>query len=381
VHSISYTPLTDPRTDPGTDPDALIREARQRQRKRWLVAAVAVVVTAAAASATAVGLMGGSGSGHRPTPSPSPRESPAPPVPAARLVTVGETRLPRGWSFSVAVGYRAVWVTGHNVTYEVSQATGKIVRTISTPGTDPEACGTGIAAGAGAIWVTHSCRGVYRIDPYTGRVTASLRVPHAGNSIAVAHGLVWVTDYQGTVLRIQPRTDRIVGKPIPVGYGDWTLAPSARTLWVTNYGSPGIRPVSRIDLATGAVRRFGTPGVTDVQAVGAGSLWTSYVRRVNPVTGDAAASINVAGSPARVIFWKGYAWAITEVPRSIRILRIDPATNRVSGKPVTVGKPLSARQYTDPFTATAGPTGLWVLDLGRGLLFHLALRPAHRAVR
>jgi DNA-binding beta-propeller fold protein YncE len=376
VHSISYTPAT----DPGTDPDALIKEARQRQRRRWLVAAVALVVTATVAAATAAGLMSGSGSGNRPTPSPSPRKSAAPPAPAAPLVTVSETRLPRGYSLSLAVGYRAVWVTGHNVTYEVSEATGKIARTIPTPGTDPEACGTGIAAGAGAVWVTHSCRGVYRIDPRTGRVTASLRVPDAGNSIAVADGLVWVADYHGTVLRIQPRTDRIIGKPIPVGYGDWTFAPGAAALWVTNYGSPGIRPVSRIDLATGAVRRFGSPGVTDVQAVGAGSLWTSGVRRVNPVTGEPMASIKMP-RPSLVIFWKRYAWALNEIPGSIRILRIDPATNRVAGGPVIVGKPLSARQQPDPFDATAGPTGLWVLDLRRGLLFHLALRPAHRAVR
>jgi len=273
-----------------------------------------------------------------------------------------------------------VWVTGHNVTYEVSEATGKIVRTIPTPGTDPEGCGAGIAAGAGAVWVTHFCQGVYRIDPHTGQVTASLRVPHAGNTIAVADGLVWVADYQGTVLRIQPRTDRIVGKPIPVGYGDWTFAPHGGTLWVTNYGTPGIRPISRIDLATGAVRRFGTPGVTDVQAVGAGSLWTSNVQRVNPATGEPTASIKMP-RPSMVIFWKGYAWALTMIPGSIRILRIDPATNRVAGGPVIVGKPLSASQQLDSFDAAAARSGLWVLDSSRGLLFHLALRPADRAVR
>jgi hypothetical protein len=53
----------------------------------------------------------------------------------------------------------AVWVTGIGVTYEVDEATGRIVRTISTPGTFPDGCGSGIAAGAGAVWVTRPTGG------------------------------------------------------------------------------------------------------------------------------------------------------------------------------------------------------------------------------
>jgi hypothetical protein len=372
---------------PGVDnePEALIKEARRRQRRRWLAVAVAVVVTSAAGAA-AVLTRSGAGNGTARAHSPSPR--PEAPVGAPALLTVSTTRLPRGSSFSLAAGFHAVWVTGIGVTYEISQTTGRIVRTISTPGTFPGGC-TGIAAGAGAVWVTHGCRGVYRIDPRSGRVIASLRVPDAGNSIAVAAGLVWLTDNRpapsasstsahyccGELLRIQPRTDRVVGKPIPVGDGDWTLTQGAGALWVTSYGGGGPGPVTRIDLATGTARRFGD--LNYIQAVGAGSLWTSDVRRVDPVTGKSIASIRLP-TQAVVKFWKGSAWALIQVPRSIKVLRIDPATNRVTGKPALVGKPLPARLSTDPTTMTAGPTGLWVLDYGRSLLFHLALRPAGR---
>ena len=374
MHSISHTPAT----DPSTEPEALIKEARQRRRRRWLVATVAVVVTAAAAAVAATGVFAGSGSGTGARPSPSSQTEPTAPARAPALVTVSETHLPKGSSLSLAVGYGAVWVTGRGVTYEVSEATGRIVRTIRTPGTIPEGCSTDVAAGAGGVWVTHFCRGVYRIDPHSGRVIASLRVPDAGDSIAVADGLVWVANYHGNVLRIRPRTGRIVGKPIAVGYGSWTLTPGAGALWVTSFGVRGLRPVSRIDLATGAVRRFGKATVTDIQAVGAGSLWTSQVQRVSPATGKPTASIRVPG-PALVAFWKGYAWALVEVPRSIEVLQIDPATNRVTGAPVRVGKPLPARLLDSEGVAmTAGPTGLWVLDFTRGLLFHLALRSAAR---
>lgn len=287
-------------------------------------------------------------------------------------MTVSQTSLPQGNSLSLAAGYRAVWVTGVGVTDQVDEATGRIVRTIRTPGTFPDGCRSGIAAGAGAVWVSYGCRGVYRINPRSGRVTASLRVPGAGDAIAVAGGLVWVTSYDGDLLRIQPRTGQITGKPIPVGSGDWALVPAAGALWVTSYGSgvPG-GDVSRVDLATGAVQQFGN---LDVEAAGAGSLWTPQVQRIDPATGRIIASFFVPGA-SQVAFWDGSAWALT-VQGSLTFLRIDPATNQVTGQPVPVGKPLPAAWNTEPTAIAAGPTGLWVLDFSRNLLYHLATGPA-----
>jgi len=287
---------------------------------------------------------------------------------------VSQTSLAGGNSLSLAVGYQAIWVTGIGVTYQVGEVTGRIVRTIPTPGTFPDGCGSGIAAGAGAVWVTHGCRGVYRIDPHSGRVTASLRVPDAGDAIAVADGLVWVTSNDGDLLRIQPRTGQITGQPIPVGFGSWALVPAAGALWVTSYGGevPG-GTLNRVDPATGTVQRFGN---LDVEAAGAGSLWTPQVQRIDPATGGVTASVAVPYA-SQVAFWNGSAWALT-VQQSLTLLRIDPATNQVTGEPVPVGKPLPAALAwdTDPTAIAAGPTGLWVLELHRNLLFHLRMMPA-----
>ena len=366
---------------PGTEPEAVIREARRRQRRRWLAAGAAMVMVAAGVAAVIAG--SGAGGGARP---PSRHALPSAPVHglpapahAAALTTVSQTSLPHGNSLSLAIGYRAVWVTGIGVTYEVSEDTGRVVRTIPTPGTFPDGCGSGIAAGAGAVWVTHSCRGVYRIDPRSGRVTASLPIPDAGDSIAAAHGLVWVPNYHGDLLRIQPRTGKIAGKPIHVGFGDWALVPAGGALWVTSYGS-GI--VSRVDLATGAVDRFGNLDIHNIQAAGAGSLWTPRVQRIDPATGNVIASVPVPGTARgsgnganQVTFWSGSAWALTAT-RSLLLLRIDPAANQVTGNPVPVGKPLPAGYDTEPTAIAAGPSGLWVVDFSRNLLFHLVMRPA-----
>jgi DNA-binding beta-propeller fold protein YncE len=358
--------------EPGTEPEAVIREARRRQRRRWLAIAAAVITVIAGTGAVIWGSGTGTGS-----PPPGPHRRPAPGAQptvgasGATLVVASQTSLPQGNSLSLAVGYRAVCVTGIGVTYQVDEATGRIVRTIRTPGTFPDGCRSGIAAGAGGVWVTHGCRGIYRIDPRSGRVTASLRIPDVGDAIAVAGGLVWVTDYHGDLLRIQPRTGKVTGKPLHVGFGGWWLTPGAGALWVTSTDGGGA--ITRLDPVTGAAEPFGSSAVLDVSAAGAGSLWSSQVKRVDPATGTVTASIPVAGA-YRVLFWKGSAWVLA-LRRSLALVRIDPAANQVTGEPVPVGKPVSAGQGTEPSVMTAGPTGLWVLDFYRNRLFHLVIRP------
>ena len=280
-------------------PEALIREARRRQRRRRLAIAAAVVALAAGTGAVAVVVGGGSGAGSRPRVA-RPAATPASPAVVTRLETASQIRLPGGGSLNLATGFGRVWVTGIGATYAVSQETGRIVATVGTPGTFPAGCGSGIATGAGAVWVTYDCRGVYRINPKTGTVTASIRVPDVGDAIAVADGLVWVTTVYDVPLRIQPETDL-----------------------------------------------------------------------VSRVTERMKASIPLGGT-TQVVFWQGSEWALA-LRRSLVILRIDPATDRIVGRPVAVGRPIPRGQGTEPSSLAAGPSGLWVLDYYRQTLFHLVL--------
>jgi len=330
---------------------------RREPKRRAMIAAIAGAILVVAAVTIPHWLAPGA---HHPPVKPTPKL-------AGRLVVAGQIRLPKGSSLNLAVGFHAVWATGNGVTYKIDDRTGRIVRTIRTPGVVAAYCSSDIAAGAGAVWVTYGCRGIYRIDPRTARIVANLRVPDAG-AIATAGGLVWVTDNSG-LLRIQPRNDRIIGKSIGVGPGGWALVPGAGALWVTSYGA-GNEEIFRVDLATGTARPLANPTITDVGAVGAGSLWSSQVERVNPATGKTIAANYVPGAKA-IAFWKGSAWALT-LQRTLVILRINPATNQVTGKPVPVGAP---PPYVDePVAIASGPTGLWVVDFYRSLLFHLVLR-------
>ena len=247
------------------------------------------------------------------------------------------------------------------------------MRTIPTPGTFPDGCRSGIAVGAGAVWVTHGCQGIYRIDPHTGRVTASLRVPDAGDAVAVADGLVWVTSYHGDLLRIQPRTGQITGRPIPVGsrgLGDGpgrgrAVGDQLRQRQLRRNRQPG-RP--------GHPEPWNGSGTSTCKSRAARSLlWTPQVQRIDPATGRVTASIALPGA-SQVAFWDGSAWALT-VQQSLTLVRIDPA-RRSGHRPPRAGRqalPAALARASDPAIA-AGPTGLWIRGLYRNLLFHLAMR-------
>jgi DNA-binding beta-propeller fold protein YncE len=110
-----------------------------------------------------------------------------------------------------------------------------------------------------------------------------------------------------------------------------------------------------------------------VDAVGAGSLWTTgvnVVQRVDPATGQVTAAIPVPHA-WYVIFWHGLAWALTGVaPSGLgTVVGIDPASNRV----VVHEVPFRGA----PMAIAAGPAGLWAVFANPGhtsqQLVHLIL--------
>jgi hypothetical protein len=300
------------------------RLRRQTWRRAGIVAVcVAIIATAATAAPHLWHTISGPVASH-----PHPR-------PAPQLVIVGRTHLRSGVTH-LATGYRAVWVTGRGVIYQVDPATATTVATIPAPGV-----GYGqIATGAGAVWAASAGGhpGVYRIDPRRGRVMSFIPLQPTPIGITVAYGWVWVAEPKegpGIVLRIDPRTNRVSGSPIRVGAGAGKIVAGYGALWVTNGDGDG--SVSRINPATGAVTRT-LANIPDVDAVGAGTLWITPnhggIQRIDPATGQATAAIRLPNA-WQVIFWAGSAWVLTSSPSTIA--RIDPTSNRVVGKPAPVG--------------------------------------------
>ena len=105
---------------------------------------------------------------------------------------------------------------------------------------------SGIAVGAGAVWVANTLDDtVTRIDPATGETKATIPVGAGPRGLAVGLGAVWVADSRGAdVSRIDPRTDRV--RTIPVGGSPEGVVVDAGRVWVTVQASspPPGKPVA-----------------------------------------------------------------------------------------------------------------------------------------
>src|SRR5581483_5870076 len=128
---------------------------------------------------------------------------------------------------------------------------------------------SGFAEGDGALWLAGDARDrvVWRIDPSSERVAATIRVPFVPKSVAAGPGTIWVTSLLGdTVSRIDPRTNRLVAT-IPVGRGPYALAVGDGALWVTSAIDDSLW---RIDPSTNrVVARIRLPGPPRAVAAGA----------------------------------------------------------------------------------------------------------------
>jgi YVTN family beta-propeller protein len=131
----------------------------------------------------------------------------------------------------LAVGRNAVWVVGN---YEDRRLWRLDPRTAGIVATIPLSIAPRrVAVGEGAVWVTGEIENaVLRIDPRENRVVARIPVGRGGSGIAVAGGSVWVAnEVDGTVSRIDPRTDRAI-TTIRVGGSPHDLAVSGGVVWL-----------------------------------------------------------------------------------------------------------------------------------------------------
>jgi ABC-type branched-subunit amino acid transport system substrate-binding protein/DNA-binding beta-propeller fold protein YncE len=168
----------------------------------------------------------------------------------------------------MAIGAGAVWVTGGGGVARLDPRTGALVATV-------KADATRLAAGREGIWYisVFNAGAVTRIDPRTNRTGRVIDVGDAGLSgIAVGAGSVWVTaEREGVVFRITLGARPSI-TPINVGTGVNYVAYGAGAVWAASYVT-GI--LSRIDPRTNAVVAETPIGAVQSLAAGAGSAWAS----------------------------------------------------------------------------------------------------------
>jgi hypothetical protein len=231
-----------------------------------------------------------------------------------------------------------------------------------------------IAASDSAVWVLSDDGRLFRVDPVTNKVVATISLP-AGEwpeaYVAVGDGAVWVTVASpdtikepqfDSLLRIDPQTNQIVAR-IHVGDSPEGIGVTSDSIWTANHRSSwdakaneatGIYDVSRVSVATNreVVRPVvetrkkgsdphaywccGPQGMT----FAAGSIWITdpqdsgkgLVVRVDPATDAVIARIAFANGKAdacgNMVGDDSAVWFASNCDNPY-VARIDPKTNQV----------------------------------------------------
>ena len=236
---------------------------------------------------------------------------------------------------AVAVGEGGVWVANADdgTVSRIDPDTRKVVKTIGigSPASD-------IAAGEGSVWVANGSEGtVSRIDPRTNSVVESLDLsgpdelaPAGAYSIAVGDGAVWVGSGQRKLFRIDPATSEVVAS-VRIGQTPVDVAVGEGAVWVARLGGRVVRIEPELNTATGIVAAVSFPLSI---AAGAGSVWVGEpggamgtIWRIDPATVSVAGTTSVRGIPLGIVVGHGAVWVAGGSRGTL--VRIDPASGRV----------------------------------------------------
>jgi YVTN family beta-propeller protein len=198
----------------------------------------------------------------------------------------------------------------------------------------------GMAAGAGALWVTQpSGDSVLRLDRAGRRVVQSIPVGSTPVAVAVTGHDVWVVNSQDrSVSRVSADTNREINRVPNVGNQPVAIAAGFGSLWVANKADG---TVTRIDATSGRVLATIAVGSgPDGVATGAGAVWVSNgrdgtVSAMDPATDSAGDPIQVGVGPAGVAVSGSGVWVANSLDLTVSL--IDPVKHREVARVAGVG--------------------------------------------
>jgi hypothetical protein len=181
--------------------------------------------------------------------------------------------------------------------------------------------------------------------PVQKQPTPIAKIPVSATAITATSSAFWALSASpgdgkpATLSKIDPVTNRVTGT-IDVGLAPTGLASSADAVWVANGNACGI------------AYSCGQGGETP-QSAPAPSFPQEYsVWRVDAATMKVTAKIRV-GDPSGIAYGSGAVWVASGSQTATSIVRIDPATNAVTGSVTIQGIP--------PVSLSVGEGSVWAL--------------------
>jgi YVTN family beta-propeller protein len=217
---------------------------------------------------------------------------------------------------------------------------------------------TGIAVGAGAVWVAHGARGeLSRVDPQFGQVTHTIEVTASAlgtqsGAVGIGAGSVWAAYEDSTLARIDPSDIRVTGTSF-AGAAPAGVVVGGGSVWVANTGEATVSRFNPLTFEEGPLRSPSVGRRPTGIAFAEGAIWVAssaddVVTRIDPGT-YAVTTIPVGDKPMAIAVGAGAVWVASAAAGTVS--RIDPATSEVV-ETIKVGNA--------PSGITVGDGSVWV---------------------
>jgi virginiamycin B lyase len=304
------------------------------------------------------------------SPSPTLTSSPSPSagvgLPTA-IPIVPDARIAVQGPIAMAQGGTALWILGPGRLDRLDPKTNALAGSVQL-GSKSDLY-NGLAASATGLWATDwDASVIYRADPTTLRVVASVPAQSAKGVLITDQGVWLANTHAGTVTRLDPATNRVVDT-ITVGpagnSGPNWLASGLGSIWVDvpNNGS-----IARIDPRTRTVQAT-IPAPLQFTpcggfGIGTTTVWVTAcsvdrrIARIDPTSNAVSETVELGGFGQNPTMIDGAPWVAVDPGTSDAgyLVRIDPATTKVD----RVLKP--SVQFGGGGDIVVADGSVWVLD-------------------
>ena len=130
----------------------------------------------------------------------------------------------------IAVAFGKVWVAdyGHSHLIRIDPVRNRVEKRISLPKAD------WISSSADALWVSSETGSIFKVDPASMAVVATVKVGANPLATTWVAGNLWVPNIDdNTVSVIDPASSSVV-RTLPVGQSPLAVASAAGSAWVTS---------------------------------------------------------------------------------------------------------------------------------------------------
>jgi streptogramin lyase len=203
---------------------------------------------------------------------------------------VASVKLPGEPCAGLASGFGSLWVPLCGRTRRLAQVDLASNRLLNVLKIGPAAAEGGVTASSDSVWLVVDKNGsLARIDPATGAVRQTIRIPPGSYNPFYSDGQVWVTRADGSEITAVDAVTGVVSATAPTGPGPRFLTGGAGAVWTLNQGDGSL---TRVDLRTKQATKtiaLGTPGHGGDISFGGGMVWTTVWKTpLSVIDGDSA---------------------------------------------------------------------------------------------